>query len=677
MVEKALRKLLKLDFTYLLGLAIFTTISWGLFVNTALSLFGITNPLSTGFVWPIYIFFLFPFIKLLWGFWEMLTEDFSSWVSKALFVLNPIIAVMGVRQLDNTGDSTLAILSVVLVCVNFGLTFLQKNIEESNKKLALYTAGLSLILANCLRSNYLVGWDIHQEFLVFKLTSLHNVWNINAFKDAYNACLSITILPTIIRNLTGIDQLSVYKIVFPLIIALVPVVVYQIGKRMTTNRLAYAGAFAFLLQGQYIGQLPALMRQGIAFLFFGLMVDTLIRIDIDQKNKNFFVLIFGTGLILSHYSTNYITLALLVIAKVVAILFNKLWPCRYESRSIKFWVLGVLFGMTFLWNVIITETATGMWQTVTKTFSNMGNVFSLENKSDFVRSVFYKKTDTTVVINEYWKKGLENTKNPQDFEKYKIEPVSLNMGYPKLAKDPIPLYFNIFIPWIFRLTIIFGLLFLLLEEIKDRVNPTIVSLSVAMLGITALMIVLPFVSVNYNFERLLQQMLFLLAPISAIGIVKAFEKIKILSATPFLIILYVSYLISTTGVLDHFVYQSGNWMFDNIGEQYYRYFSTEGEVQGIKWLKEKTEPGIVLYTDKYSKLRTYAYSDQKFGYISSQLNPPLIEKYGYVFSGLAGTVENAVFADIEGQAVTFRFPTYFLRSTKNNIYSNQVTRIYK
>ncbi len=677
MVEKILKKIIEIEFSYLFGGAIFVTISWGLLVNSLLPLFGINNPLSSAFVSPVYLLLIPPVIKLAWDFWEALAEDFSSWVTKTLLVLNPIIAVLGVRQLDNMGEATFAVLSVVLVCVNFGLTFLQKGIGESNRKLALYSASISLILANCLRSNYLVGWDIHQEFLVFKLTNLHNIWNINAFRDAYNACLSITILPTIIRNLTGIDQLSIYKVVFPMIISLISVVVYQIGKRLTTGRLAYAGAFAFLLQAQFFTQLPALMRQGIAFLFFGLIIDSLIREDINQKQKNYLVLIFGTGIILSHYSTNYVTLVLLLLAKIVAVLFNKFWPSREKSGSIQFWVLGVLFAVTFLWNVLITETAGGLWQTATKTFSNMGSVFSLENKSDFVKSVFYKRTDTTSIVNDYWKKSLESTKNPQYFEKYRIEPVSLSMGYPKTAKDPVPLYFNIFIPWLFRLTILFGLYTLIREEVKHRNNPTIISLGVAMFSVTGLMIVLPFVSVNYNFERLLQQMLFLLAPISAVGLAKFFELTKFIPVTPFVVILYASYLISTTGVLDHFVYKNGNWMFDNIGEQYYRYYSTEGEVQGINWLKEKTEPGIVLYSDKYSKLRTYAYSDQKFGYISSQLNPLLIEKYGYIFTGLAGTVENAVFAEIAGEAVTFRFPTYFLRSTKNNIYSNLVTRIYR
>ena len=677
MVEKILKKIIEIEFTYLFGGAIFATICWGLLVNSFLPLLGIANPLSPIFVSPVYLFFVPPLIKISWYFWEALVEDFSSLVTKILLILNPVIAVMGARQLDNTGESTFAVLSVVLVCINFGLTFLQKSIGESNRKLAIYSAALSLILANCLRSNYLVGWDIHQEFLVFKLTNLHNLWDINTFRDAYNACLSITILPTIIRNLTGIDQLTTYKVVFPLIISLIPVVVYQIGKRITTNRLAYAGAIVYLLQGQFIGQLPALMRQGIAFLFFGLMVDILIRKDIRGLVRDRLVLILGIGIILSHYSTNYVTLALLLLAKLVSVLFNKFWPSREESGSIKFWVLGALFAVTFLWNVLITETAGGLWQTATRTFSNMGSIFSLDNKSDFVKSVFYKKADTTTAVNNYWKNSLETEKNPQEFEKYKIEAVYLSKGYPKLAKDPIPLYFNVLVPWLFRLTIFFGLFILIREEIKNRDNPTIVSLGASMFAVTGLMVVLPFVSVNYNFERLLQQMLFLLAPISAVGIAKFFEFIKFLPVTPFVVILYTSYLISTTGVLDHFVYKNGDWMFDNIGEQYYRYYTTEGEVQGIKWLKEHTDPGIVLYSDKYSKLRTYAYSDQRFSYISSQLNPILIEKFGYVFSGLAGTVENAVFAEVAGQAVTFRFPTYFLRSTRNNIYSNQITRIYR
>ena len=48
---------------------------------------------------------------------------------------------------------------------------------------------------------------------------------------AYNACLSITILPTELEQIINVDNPYVYKFFFQLIFALCPVLAYGIARR--------------------------------------------------------------------------------------------------------------------------------------------------------------------------------------------------------------------------------------------------------------------------------------------------------------------------------------------------------------------------------------------------------------------------------------------------------------
>ena len=71
--------------------------------------------------------------------------------------------------------------------------------------MTIYLLSLSLLLMTSLRGWFVTGHDIQREFRVFELASGQGVWNIESFPDAYNACLSVTILPTIIERTTGIS----------------------------------------------------------------------------------------------------------------------------------------------------------------------------------------------------------------------------------------------------------------------------------------------------------------------------------------------------------------------------------------------------------------------------------------------------------------------------------------
>src|SRR4029079_19139954 len=63
--------------------------------------------------------------------------------------------------------------------------------------IVLALVATSLLLATSLRGWTITGHDIQDEFLAFRLTNDAQHWSMGAFESAYNACLSVNILPAV------------------------------------------------------------------------------------------------------------------------------------------------------------------------------------------------------------------------------------------------------------------------------------------------------------------------------------------------------------------------------------------------------------------------------------------------------------------------------------------------
>ncbi len=665
----------KIEFEYLIGYVLLSIMFYGLAVNTLLQKFGIKDPLSIRFTWPLYLVIIPLIIKSYIELKRLLQFDHYSLFLLILSILNPLLAVAGTIFLNNSKGNFVSILSIFLIILLFILTFGKKNVAKTSFILSLYSAALSLIFAISLRSNFLIGWDIHQEFLVFKLTSLHNLWDMSFFKDPYNACLSITILPTIIHNLTKLDGLIIFRIILPFVIALIPVQVYRIGTRFTNKKIAYVGSFAFLIQSQFFNQLPALLRQGLGFFFFSFLVDLILRKDLSLNHRKILFVLFSLSLVVSHYSTTYMTIAIFFIAKGLLLLSKPVFKKR-QKTVLSIPVLIILLLSTFFWNTLITNTTRGLSYALSQVQKNIDKSFTLEDKSTMVKEVFYQKTDNASVVKRYSDESISFSENREYFERYAISPVVVDHLDQSASKKPISIFFHVIVPWIFRVSILIGFLYLLLEKIRANDNLDSVAISLAMLGIVLASIVIPSVSISYNLERILQQMLILLAPLFAIGFINPISRIKKSLIVIPVTVLLAAYLLQTTGLADHYIYGSKNIMLDNNGEQYLQYYTKKGEVQSLNWLDANTDSSAQINIDRYTALRLKAYSTMKYSYIQLYINPPVIGTENYVIAGNAGSNFGVVFSQYKNQIIRYSFPIDFV-DQKNLIYSNSVSKIYR
>ena len=220
----------------------------GLALNTVLPLVGVDRPLD-----PVPVVILGDIITVLLVWYRRRHGTPVSWwpalragrretrliVAGAACVA---LAVLGANRLNNgAGDQlTLAGLAGMVLTIVF-LLYWQRLVREGVIAVVLYLVAAALLLATSLRGWYVTGHDIQQEYLVFQLTDFHGRWNIGYFHNAYNACLSLTILPTELAQVLHVDGPYVYKVFFQLMFAVCPVLVYAIARRYWSRPVADPG----------------------------------------------------------------------------------------------------------------------------------------------------------------------------------------------------------------------------------------------------------------------------------------------------------------------------------------------------------------------------------------------------------------------------------------------------
>ena len=237
-------------------------------------------------------------------------------VTKVTGLLLPLIAVAGAITLNNGGSNVLAVTGLAAVAVYF-VAITWRNGDGSSYPYALYMMSLAILLGTSMRGWNITGHDVMQEYQVFQLTSQHSVWHMHFYQDAYNACLSITILPTLLQRLTGIADAYVYKFIFQLYFALTAPVLYLSLRRYVPKVMAVLAAFVFITFPTYITDMTMLGRQETAFLFLALAILAGLDVSLGRIRRSALSFVFLSAMVLSHYSTSYVTLGILLLASLL------------------------------------------------------------------------------------------------------------------------------------------------------------------------------------------------------------------------------------------------------------------------------------------------------------------------------------------------------------------------
>ena len=709
----------------------------GLLLNIVLPLFGINDPLAfqnlvIGF--DVYIALLF---ILAW----MRAEQFAiriqfprrSRMEKTLYILPlffPILATLGAIILNNGGSDILTLILLGSIAgYSLLLILLRNRIPVDLYLYALFFMGLACLLTTSLRSWYITGHDVEREYYVFQLTNSHHLWNMAFYQDAYNACMSITILPTILTNLLSIQDIYVYKVIFQILFATSPLLVFFIIKNYATPVQAFLSAFFFLSFPTFFNDMPMLNRQEIGFIFFGLALYMMLKrsqvrqfypksglfplSDISFSMRRVLFVVFAISVVVSHYSTNFVLIALVTFvyvvtfivsrpfAKKIFALFLSITHIRLKSAFtnnvfLSLPLIVILLLSTYIWNNLYTQTSNHTGSVISEVVSSIFVKSNSDNQSsDLSYSIFSShQVDPEQALNDYIQSLTQEAKsvdsgraNGSTFyaksitSKYPIYPIAQEQLAPTplgdwLTSIHIPV-FNIqaelrSLSAAFMQAFVFiGLLCIIFLKSKRAFDLQYLLLCVGAIFLLALITVLPDLSVEYGVLRMFQQLLFMLSLPIVIGLSSILFFAQEQKRVLFTGIVAIIFFLNLTGFISHLTGDYYPQMtLDNAGLYYDAYYVHKSDVVAIVWLSENNCDQEPIESDLSGSNKLIAYGHI---YALVEIFPPIIRKNACVFlEGPSNTV-----VTIDKNVVIFNSSKPFLDSVKNLIYSNGQDNIYK
>ena len=621
------------------------------------------------------------------------------------------LAVLGANRLNNgAGDQlSLAALACMLVTLALLLRW-QRWVRDGVASAVLYVTAMALLLMTSLRGWSVTGHDIQTEYRVFQLTESHGHWSISYLQNAYNACLSITILPTEIERVAGVDGPYIYKVFFQILFALTPVLVYAIARRHCSKIVSIMAAIYFISFPTFFIDMPYENRQEIAFIFVGVALLSITNIWWPRRQRQAATLVAAVGIELSHYSTMYIFLGTLLISWIAL----RAWAVvgRYSRRrrnaahakrgrqstsrrTINVGVIAALCAILFAWGDLATHTSGPAISTAESAIaglikgtggSQQGVLYGLLHSSSL--------SPRQLLANYYAQTLKENAADPAKYipaAGYKtpfVDEPSLpltNIGR-VLARHAIPVAgLNNAIrqgaakdEQLFLGVAVIAIL--LNAGYRRRISAEFFSLCIGSLVMIALITLLPDLSVQYGVLRAFLEGLIFIAPLMVLGSETIFSLLggtwKVRAAC----FTCLAIFFSTTGLMPQLLGSyAAQLSLNNSGQYYDNYYMHPQEVAAVNWLAAK--PGVVpsglqasFFADRFYFTSP---SDVTGAQIVSDAYPTLIQRSSWVILGYATLHTGRGTVSLDSDSVNYVYPIGVLARSKNLVYNNGGAEIYR
>lgn len=332
---------------YCLGLSILVLMISGVVLNQLLLLFNVPHPLETPNIiaaWDIATACLIALAiaknrrPVRFHMRPLNRLPKPAWILLALASLLPCLAVFGAFRLNNGSDGALALFALCYGAVLVGYACLRwRYIPHEALALFVFILALSILFMTSLRGWDIFGHDIEREFKAYMAVHLHGQWNMRLTADPYNACLSITILPEMFAKLLNISGLAVFKVVLQVLFAACSVAVYALLRRYVSKLGALAGTILFICYPTFINDSAMLTRQGVAYLFFSLAI-LMATNQLLRRRFRLLFLLCALGVVVSHYSTAYMLVALCLLGVIIKWLLGR-WAKKHMISTVQFFPL--------------------------------------------------------------------------------------------------------------------------------------------------------------------------------------------------------------------------------------------------------------------------------------------------------------------------------------------------
>lgn len=341
-------------YLFYVGLSIAFDIFFGLIINTICPILGEYHPLSTQNLQICFSIILLLLIIVITIFKR--TPEISFKIPKLLIkeklILTfactiVILSEIGIYLINQSSTNILFIFSIFLLPLLLVVIIICHNSSMSRiYPIILFLIGFSLIMALALRSNLIIGDDSHEEFFFFATTLTQAIW-IPDPSFILSAALSISILPTIFENFLYIDSQLLFKILYPVLFSVTPLVVFTIVKRYTSELFALIASCFLIFQQSFI-YTTSNSRTSLAIFFLAFAILVLGNQRLLNPKKYALIILFMIATIFAHYTTSIIFLFMLITTYIFDVLISGP-DDRKRNRFINVSLIVFFAGFIFFW----------------------------------------------------------------------------------------------------------------------------------------------------------------------------------------------------------------------------------------------------------------------------------------------------------------------------------------
>lgn len=618
----------------------------------------------------------------------------------------PALGALAATTLNQTGRNGISMGVLAIIAAILILTLHRSGTTILHSLTGIYSAALTLLLMTSMRGDLLGGTDTAKEYFVYELTKENGHWLPSIFHDAYNACLSINLFPTLLSSITNLDGQSVFRVLIPMIFAFVPIVIYVLTRQFTKHRIAMLAAIFFIVQPAFMTWSSVPVRQMMAITFFVALLLAIFDSNLAKRTRYAVILLLGFAMIISHYSTTYIALAVLGVAFLIqlSIFLVRRYKLNEQAvftpRPTVFALISLLL-MSALWYGPINHTSGNITDRVTNSVVKISrgewpNLFADSHSEqtgilDQV-SLFSEPRDTESVWKDYLSQvdakyagaGIHPIEKKTDAETIAPRPAQL-LPYainPSVA-DGV-LFIGSVIAKLARLFLVVGVIVLgyrLLTN-KRRRNTEHISFVMAAAGILLAVIIIPHASIDYDVLRTTQQLLPLLALPTVLGAVTLLKLIPRLRQS--LKVLYglvsvfiVTYFLFASGLIPQLTGGSSPLMtLNNKGNQYDQLVAHTSDLSAGTWLHDTVPASSKVYSSYFGGSRLWLSGVERPMFYNDIL-PWTIDRDAYVFASYPEVTNGTVTTYVKGSFVTYNYPAKSLEEHKDLLYSNGNAKIYR
>lgn len=618
---------------------------------------GYTRPLATN---TLLISLTIVLLGLAIGAYFRNRDAFSTWPfrfelntpSKLYLLLPatfPLISILGTHYLNTSENNVILLAFLFLVPVSVILIGLLSNrISEDTYPLTLIIISAALLCMSGLRTEHVIGHDVHTEYYIFHTTLANSHWSmLEIGARSLDSCLSISVLPAMVQSLLQLSgEEYLFKGVYALICTFTPLAIYTISKKYVEERYAFLAAFYFISQLSFLSA-PGSPRTNMAIFFFALCIMALFHNEIAGTKQKSLILIFIAATIVSHYSTTYIFWFLLLATCLLCLILRKYCP----SRAITLTGIAFFTVLAFLWYGMVTEAPFGhAVRFFLETVEGMGSFFVEEARSQEVGLVL-----ATGMAGE----------SPIRWAHWAFTWLSFALIFAgvigTLIKHRVmirtPRYEGSFLP-----------------SLRSGFETEYFLMSMVASALLGVMVAIPYVSVGYDIFRVYSQMAVVLSVFLVVGGIILARYNNVISHVIIWMVLIPCFLFATWAAYEVFGVHENYLLSAEAPSSSYELVYDQ-EIPSALWLKEYSPENSLIYTtDRYGRCRLVS---------QGKIAPPRINDSSFVERGKAVGFLYLNHNNVVNHQLVIGRQFYDMSqfsdiiSAKNKIYANGGSEIYK